>query len=138
MIYHNDRLFLCKIKFLCYCLNNCSLVFPESEMKILLSRRNTVIAIVKPKEIKIKWEGKVLECNECNCKFQLQSVDEPRILARFLENDGGHMGLNDFWEYIVFCPEGCGTMVKIGISFAFLTNDEERTLVLKRIPPHGG
>lgn len=85
-------------------------------MKILVTRRNKVLIVFKPEEIKVDWQKNVFECVECGCQFQLESNDEPKIFARLEECDGGELGVNDFTTYFVFCPEGCGDMVKIGVN----------------------
>ena len=82
-------------------------------MKILVTRRAKIISIHKPEKISINWQGKILTCPRCNCQFQLESCDEPRILVRTEEVDGGTAGLNDFNTYVVLCPEGCNEFVVI-------------------------
>jgi len=101
-------------------------------MKILVSRRDRILTVFIPKKIRVKWHDKAFECQECHCSFKLELGDNRKILARLVEVDGGEVGLNDFLEYIIFCPEGCGAIVQIGESVIPDKDSYNQILWLKR------
>ena len=105
-------------------------------MKILLSRRTRILAVFHPEEIRTDWKNKLLECDRCDCKFQLESEDKSKILATLKEVDGGHVGTGEFVTYFVFCPEGCGNMIEFRDGPTFPTQKESKQEA-RRIPPHG-
>lgn len=105
-------------------------------MKILLSRRIRVLAVFHPEEIRTDWKGKLLECDKCDCKFQLEPEDKSKILVALKEVDGGHVGTAEYLTYLVFCPEGCGNMIEFEYKPNF-PNEKERKQEARRIPPYG-
>lgn len=96
-------------------MNNFNMIKIHTQLSDLTQAR--FLAIFKPDNIRMEWKNQSFQCDECDCKFQLKSGDEPKILARIEEVDGGELGINNFLTYAVFCPEGCGRLVKIGQSF---------------------
>ena len=105
-------------------------------MKILLSRRTRVLAVFHPEDIRTDWKDRLLECSNCDCKFQLEPEDKSKILAALKEVDGGHVGTGEFMTYFVFCPEGCGNMIEFGDKPNF-PREKEIKQEARRIPPYG-
>ena len=78
-------------------------------MKILVSRRCTTLHVItRPRSITIKdsnWIDTILKCSKCGSHFQLGEKDRASIQVKISEIDAGELGLNNFVEHFVKCPE---------------------------------